>query len=204
MTYYGRYQHPDGRWMKWLEFSGRDDARQHCLRMAAGREIELLSEEDYNLKFNQVPAPEETDKTGAFERLIEGLEESRNTEHFEESEDMENLKEDNSQELEKKRNVGRSRIDRPAKSLLQSMYIDQGLSIRAIAAELGLSRDFIHTALREYGIETRSTFKPSKLAKYPLELIKGKVRALGYQRAAHEFGVALSTLYFFMKTRRQA
>ena len=78
--------------------------------------------------------------------------------------------------------------------------MDQGLSIRAIAAELGLSRDVIHSSLKEHGIETRSTFRQSRLAKYPIDLIREKVRTFGYSRAAQELGVALSTLYFYEKT----
>ena len=100
----------------------------------------------------------------------------------------------------KKRGIGRPRIVRPTKNVLERLYVDQGLSIRAIAKELGLQRDLVHSALREYEIETRPTFKPSKLAQFPIERVRERIRVLGYSKAAREFGVGMSTLYFYVKT----
>lgn len=202
MTYFGRYKKPHDNWSQWLEFSGHDDALRHCGTMAAGRDFEILSEDNYNLEYGEKPSPQVTDSTGAFERLIKKPESPESIEHVEEdsSQDIESPEQGSQEEQREERGPGRPRIDRPARDVLQKLYVDEGKSLRAIAKELGLSRDFIHAALKEYGIETRSTFKPSKLAQFPLGRIKERVRVLGYEKAAREFGVGMTTLYHYVKT----
>ena len=193
MTYFGRYKKPDGTWIQWLKFPGHDDALRHCGRMAAGREYELLNEENYNLKYGEKPGLQETDSTDAFQRLTGKLEESRRVENLEEDKPQEEQREE--------RGPGRPRIERPSKEMLQRLYIDEGKSLRAIAKELNLCRDLIHASLREYGIKTRPTFRESKLSRYPLTYLKERVRALGYERAARDLGVGSSTLCFYVKRR---
>lgn len=209
--YFGRYKKPNG-WSQWLAFSGRDSAVIHCGTMAQGRDIELLPEREYQSRHGKVSVPKKTNSTGAYQRLIakqeEPKEESSPEKHMEliyplvsDNQEQEPQQEKRKTDQRESPKVGRPRIERPSKAILEDLYISQGLSIRAIAAELGLSRDLIHSALREYGIKTRPTHRPSSLSQFPIERIRERVRMLGYKKAAQEYGVSLGALYHYINTR---
>jgi len=91
----------------------------------------------------------------------------------------------------------------PARTVLQRLYSQEGKTIREIAAALGCSKDMVHRALREYGIEARPVARRSRLQKIPLAKIEAEVRALGLRGAARALGVDHSTLAQHLRARRE-
>lgn len=92
---------------------------------------------------------------------------------------------------------------KPAKADLQRLYAREGKTVRDIAAALGCSKDMVHRALKEYGIEARSVARRSRLQEIPLAKIEAEVRALGLRGAARALGVDHSTLAQHLRARRE-
>ena len=89
-----------------------------------------------------------------------------------------------------KRKPGRPAEERPKKSELQRLYVNEGRSIREIAGILGYSKDKIYRTLLEYGIGRREKTRRSKLEQYSLELIKKNINIDGMGGAAKSLGVS--------------
>jgi transposase len=94
----------------------------------------------------------------------------------------------------------------PAKAALVRLYVKQGLSVRAVAAAAGCSKDIIHLALKRYRIPARSkagsNLKRSKLWAIRLQDIQAEVKAKGLRGAARVLGVDHSALHNHLKARR--
>jgi transposase len=84
--------------------------------------------------------------------------------------------------------AGRPTKPRPARADLARLYAE-GLSIREAAESLGVSKDLVARALKEYGLKRRPGVKRSRLRLQDLADIRGKIEALGYARAAVVLGV---------------
>ncbi|MBN2241860.1 MAG: helix-turn-helix domain-containing protein [Acidobacteria bacterium] len=91
---------------------------------------------------------------------------------------------------------------KPARADLQKLYVREGKSIREVAALLGCTRDMVHRALREYGIEARPVARRSRLQEIPLEKLEAEIAAQGLRGAARAFGVDHSTLAQHVRGRR--
>ena len=85
---------------------------------------------------------------------------------------------------------------------MQRLYVREGRTIREIAAALGCSRDMVHRALREHGIEARPVARRSKLQDIPLQKIEAEIAAQGLRGAARALGVDHSTLAQHLRARR--
>ena len=87
----------------------------------------------------------------------------------------------------------------PDKKTLTRLYVDQGLSLRAIAEKLGVHPGTAHYYLKRAGIETRGNAKRSKLRTYRLETLEKGVREKGVRGYAQELGVHENTLRHYLK-----
>ncbi len=92
---------------------------------------------------------------------------------------------------------------KPDKKTLERLYIDQSLSIRDIAAKLGLHPHTIHYHLRRYGIETRGNEKRSTLRAYRIETLEKGISEKGLRGYARELGVHENTLRHYLKRARE-
>jgi predicted DNA-binding protein (UPF0251 family) len=97
--------------------------------------------------------------------------------------------------------AGRPAKPRPARADLRRLYVEEGRALREVAAALGVSKDLVARALKEYGLKRRAGVKRSRLRLQDLADIRGKIETLGYARAAAALGVDVSTLRRFMAAR---
>ena len=92
--------------------------------------------------------------------------------------------------------------EKPTKSELKRLYIRETRSIREIAEILGCTKDRVHRALKEYGIETRSNKRRSKLKDFNTSVLEKGIKRKGIRRYARELEVDESTLRHHLKKRR--
>ena len=97
--------------------------------------------------------------------------------------------------------TGRPAKPRPGRVDLARLYVVEGRAVRDVAAALGVSKDIVYRALKEYGLKRRPNAKRSKLRPQSLGVIRGKIEALGYTRAAVALGVNVTTLRRFIAAR---
>ena len=90
----------------------------------------------------------------------------------------------------------------PSKKDLARLYVKEGRSVRDVAAELGITKDAVHRALKRYGIETRPNAARSKLRTIPLEDLEAAIRDHGIRGTARELGVDEGTIRYHLKTRK--
>lgn len=89
---------------------------------------------------------------------------------------------------------------RPSKNSLVKLYIENKLSVRKIAIQLDCSKDLIHRALKEYGIDRRAPGeKRSQLADYDFDFLRSELEIKSYSQVAKELDVHTSTLTRYMK-----
>jgi len=88
---------------------------------------------------------------------------------------------------------------KPDRKTLKRLYVDQGLSIRDIAAKLALHPHTVHYHLRRYGIETRTAAKRSTLRNYRTETLERGVKEKGLRGYAQELGVHENTLRHYLR-----
>ena len=91
---------------------------------------------------------------------------------------------------------------RPEKLLLKILYEKESKSIREIAEALGCTKDMVYRSLREYGIETRTNKRRSRLNNIKLATLEKEVKRRGVRGYARELEVDESTLRHHLKTRR--
>jgi len=91
---------------------------------------------------------------------------------------------------------------KPTRAVLHKLYIKKSMSIREIADSLECSKDMIYRALKEYGIETRSNMRRSKLKDFKTSVLEKEVKRKGIRGYARELGVDESTLRHHLKIRR--
>ena len=89
----------------------------------------------------------------------------------------------------------------PSKAELVKLYVQEGRSVRDVAALLGCSKDAVHRALAGYGIDARSNARRSQLRTIPLRDLKAAVREKGIYGYAKELGIDEGTLRHHLKTR---
>jgi hypothetical protein len=89
----------------------------------------------------------------------------------------------------------------PSKADLVRLYVNEGRSVRDVAAGLGCSKDAVHRGLRKFGIEIRTRARRSKLRTIPLRDLKAAVREKGIRGTARALGVDKSTLRHHLKVR---
>jgi predicted transcriptional regulator len=90
----------------------------------------------------------------------------------------------------------------PSKADLVRLYVQEGQSVRDVAAALGCSKDAVHRALKSFAIDIRSNASRSKLRTIPLEDLEAGVQKHGVRGYALKLGVSMGTLYHHMKTRK--
>ena len=86
----------------------------------------------------------------------------------------------------------------PDKENLKRLYIKESKSIRQVAEVMRCSKDMVHRALREHGIEPRERLKRSKLRSHDLNWLKTEIGAKGVKQVAEELGVGVTTLRDFL------
>ena len=96
-----------------------------------------------------------------------------------------------------KRGRGRPPGPRQAKASLIRLYLDEGSSLRATAAALGITKDTARRALKAAGIERRSCVKRSRLRAYSLDTIEKAIQADGLKSTAAALGVSLRALQYY-------
>jgi len=93
--------------------------------------------------------------------------------------------------------------EKPAKAILQRLYVKQSNSIREIAESLGCTKDMVYRSLKEYGIETRNNKRRSRLKDIKLSTLKKEIKSKSIRGYARELGVDESTLRHHMKVRKE-
>ena len=91
---------------------------------------------------------------------------------------------------------------RPDKKTLIRLYVDRGLSLRAIAEKLGVHPGTAHYYIKRAGIESRDNAKRSKLRGYRLETLRKGIEEKGVRGLARELGVHENTLRHYLKGAR--
>lgn len=97
--------------------------------------------------------------------------------------------------------LGRPFKDRPDRESLERLYIREKKPIREVAEILDCSKDIVHRALEEFGIDRRPHTRKSKLEQFDLEFLKEKVKEKGYRLAAQDLDVDRRTLERYLKKR---
>lgn len=91
--------------------------------------------------------------------------------------------------------TARPRAARPSKADFVRLYVRAGLSLRATAEALGITKDTAARALSEYGLERRPRgTKRGRLSDIPVELLEANVQAEGLRGHARTMGVDPATL----------
>jgi transposase len=91
---------------------------------------------------------------------------------------------------------------KPEKPLLNKLYVKESKSIRETAESLGCTKDMVYRSLKEYGIETRTNRRRSKLKDIKISILEKEVKRKGIRGYARELGVDESTLRHHLNTRR--
>jgi len=100
----------------------------------------------------------------------------------------------------KKVKRGRPSIgETPSRAELVDAYQRQGLSIRAAAEVLGVSKDAVQRGLAEHGIKARGTSRPSRLAVYRLADLRRRIRRDGLRATARAVDVDPATLLEYLR-----
>jgi len=92
---------------------------------------------------------------------------------------------------------------KPSKIELEKLYIKESNSIREVAEILGCSKDMIHRALKEYGIELRTCRNRSRLRKLTLAELEEGVKEKGIREYARELKIANEGLYSHLKAIKE-
>jgi transposase-like protein len=97
--------------------------------------------------------------------------------------------------------LGRPVGPRPARADLVRLYVKKGLSLRATAEALGVSKEAVGRGLVEYGIKPHRRVRPSRLAVYGRADLRRRVKVDGLRATARALGVSGPTLLEFMRRR---
>jgi len=92
--------------------------------------------------------------------------------------------------------------NKPSKSELEKLYINESKSIREIAEILGCTKDMIYRALKDYGIQAREHVKKSILWDYSPESLEIGIKEKGLRGFARDLGINESTLRYHIKKAR--
>lgn len=87
---------------------------------------------------------------------------------------------------------------------LRRLYIDRGLSIREVAAVLGLSEATIRRRLKAAGIPARSMAKRSRLRTLDQARLFADIAELGVDKTAKKWGIFERTLKRYLAGLRRA
>ena len=103
--------------------------------------------------------------------------------------------------IKKKR--GKSAIgNKPNKTYLKKLYINESKSIRQIAKVMGCSKDMVYRSLHEYEIQIRPNKRRSSLEKYDISLLEKEIKVKGIRGLARELRIDESTLRHHMRVRK--
>lgn len=91
----------------------------------------------------------------------------------------------------------------PSKEDLIRLYVKEEKAIREVATAIGCSKDIVHRALKQYGIEARPSASRSKLRTIPLRDLEASIREKGIRGTARDMGVDEGTIRHHLKTRRK-
>lgn len=87
----------------------------------------------------------------------------------------------------------------PKTAELVELYQRQGLSIRAAAGVLGVSKDAVARALAALRIKRRPRSRPSRLAVYGSRKLRQRVGADGLRATARALGVSAPALLEYLR-----
>jgi len=93
---------------------------------------------------------------------------------------------------------GRPQGPRPARAELVRLYVNNGLSLRAAAEALGVSKEAVGRGLTEYQIKPHRRVRPSKLAVYGIGELRRYVKTDGLRVTARTLGVSAPTLLEYL------
>lgn len=91
----------------------------------------------------------------------------------------------------------------PSKADLNKLYVNEGRSIRDVAAALGCSKDMVLRTLRKYNISIRPRVRKSALLEYPLRQLHAGIRDKGLRGFARDLGVSPGTIIHHLQTRKE-
>lgn len=105
----------------------------------------------------------------------------------------------NVERMTRARRRGRPRGPRPGRAALAGLYVDKGLSLRATAEALGVSKDAVGRALADYKIKPHRRIRPSRLSVYRMAELRRRVKEDGLRATARALGVSGPTLLEYMR-----
>jgi len=97
-----------------------------------------------------------------------------------------------------KRGRPRLAVDDEMKARLMRLYIEEGLSVRDIAAELGIPEANVRRRLRAAKIPMRTNAPRSRLRKLDQAQLFADLHELGPERTAEKWGVPRSTFFDYL------
>jgi transposase len=93
----------------------------------------------------------------------------------------------------------------PSKSDLVKLYVQEGLSVRDVAAALGCTKDAVYRALKKYKVAIRPRAKRSRLRKLDQGKLFADIAEMGVDRTARKWQIPERTLKAYLaRIRRNA
>jgi transposase len=91
----------------------------------------------------------------------------------------------------------------PSKADLVRLYVQEGQSVRDVAAALGCSKDMVHRRLKEFGIKVRPPAKRSRLRKLDQGKLFAAIAEKGIDRTAADWNIPMRTLTEYLARLRK-
>jgi transposase len=91
----------------------------------------------------------------------------------------------------------------PLKADLVRLYVQEGQSVRDVAAALGCSKDMVHRRLKEFGIKVRPPAKRSRLRKLDQGKLFAAIAEKGIDRTAADWDIPMRTLTEYLARLRK-
>ena len=93
---------------------------------------------------------------------------------------------------------GRPSKARPARADLELLYVLEARAVRDVDAVLGVSKDMVARALREYGLTARPPAKRSRLRALDQGRLFADLAEFGINRTAEKYGIPRRTFLSYL------